>query len=136
MVAGFIWVYFILFYFVLLIIQSNYTIYVLSIYLEYYYSYLLTSALLENLAGSERKDVKESVRIEMKRRSEVRTKEEQRKIAIFWRRTKKFVRIYKEIGIEKNRYQAAARARTTYEFLIYLGVRHHRTRIDSSKDDV
>ena len=37
---------------------------------------------------------KESVRIEMKRRSKVRTKEEQRKIAIFWRQTKKFVRIY------------------------------------------
>ena len=101
---------YILFYFVLLIIQSNYSIYVLSIYLEYYYSYLLTSALLKNFAGSERKDVKESVRIEMKRKSEVRTKEEQREIAIIWRRTKNFVRIYEDTGIEKNRYQAAARA--------------------------
>ena len=74
-----------------------YYIYLLSIYLEYYYSYFLTSALLENLAGSERKDVKESVRIETKRRSKVRTKEEQMKMAIFWRGTKKFVRIYNEI---------------------------------------
>jgi len=71
----------------------------------------LTSALLKNFAGSERKDVKESVRIEMKRKSEVRTKEEQREIAIIWRRTKNFVRIYEDTGIEKNRYQAAARAR-------------------------
>ena len=38
--------------------------YILSIYLEYYYSYPSTSALLANLVGSERKDVKGSVRID------------------------------------------------------------------------
>ena len=43
----------------------------------------MTSSLLANLAGNKRKHVKERYRIEMKRRSEVRTKEEQRKIAIF-----------------------------------------------------
>ena len=73
----------------MLFYSTNYTIqlyytYVLFVYLGYSYSYLLTSTLLANLAGSKRKDVKESVRIEMKRGSEVRTKEEQRKIAIFW----------------------------------------------------
>ena len=74
----------------------------------------MTSALLEILAGSERKDVKESVRIEIKRKSEVRTKEEQRKIAIFWRRTKNLVRIYKETGFEKKTDIKGQRARTTY----------------------
>ena len=59
----------------------------------------MTSSLLANLAGNKRKHVKESYRIEMKRRSEVRTKEEQRKIAIFWQRKKKLVRIY----IQRNR---------------------------------
>ena len=60
------------------------------------------------MAGSERKDVKESARIEMKRRSEVRTKEEQRKIAIFWRRTKNLVRIYEDTGIEKKQISSGS----------------------------
>ena len=37
---------------------------------------------------------KKGVRVEMKRGSEVRTKEEQRKIAICWRGEKKCVQIY------------------------------------------
>ena len=59
-----------LFYFILLIIQFNYTIYLLSIYLEYHYSYLLASALLEISAGSQREDVKVSVRIDGEREEE------------------------------------------------------------------
>ena len=62
-----------------------YYIYLLSIYLEYYYSYFLTSVFLAKVLGSQQEDAKERVRIETKRRSEVRTREEQRKIAIFWR---------------------------------------------------
>ena len=42
--------------------QTVYYTYVLYIYLEYYYSYLLTSVLLPNVTGSEREYVRESVR--------------------------------------------------------------------------
>ena len=46
---------------------------------------------------------KKIVRIETKRWGEVRTKKEQRKGALICRQTKNFVRIYKEIGIEKKK---------------------------------
>ena len=77
----------------------------------------MTSALLAKLARNQREYVKESVRIETKRRRQVRTREDQRNIAMVLRRKQKFVKIYTGIGIEEERYQTAARARTAYEFL-------------------
>ena len=62
-------VYFILYYSINYTIQLYFTS-LLYIYLEYYYSYLLTPALLANLARSERKDVKGSVRIDEEKMEE------------------------------------------------------------------
>ena len=57
---------------------------------------------------------------EMKGRSKVRTKEEERKIAIFWQQTKSLVRIYKDIGIEKKTDIKRQRARAHARHIISL----------------